>query len=72
MEDLGACYAAVLHEPAVRRGLVAGSPATAPFRRPLRHTLARALRALATRLEPVAEPGVSPVANGGAPLAPAP
>jgi hypothetical protein len=70
MDDLGACYAVLLHEPAARRGLGAGAGRPAPAGRPLRRALARALRALATRLEPVPEPAVLPPPSvGGTPLA---
>ena len=70
MDDLGACYAVLLHDPGAGRGLGAGRRAPAGW--PLRRVLARALRALATRIEPVPEPAGRPVRSvGGAPLAPA-
>jgi hypothetical protein len=72
MEDPAAAYAVLLHEPHLRRGLVTagGRPAAAGW--PLRRALARALRALATRLEPVPEPrGLLLPPTRGAPLAPA-
>ena len=81
MEDPGACCAVLLHDPDLRRGLAADAPRPRRPRRPrgaraaglaLRRAQARALRALAARLEPAAGAAGRGPAPGGAPLAPRP
>jgi hypothetical protein len=79
MQDLGAGYAVLLHDPDLRQGLAADAQRPRRPRRPhqvraaglmLRRALARALRTLAARLEPAARPaGLPPAPGAGAPLA---